>query len=97
MPLFLTRLFACSLIGLIICRFLSLVIIFQGWICADTTGSGESCRVDESVSLNSDLVTQEVCRATDGLESSGLESHRVVCVVFSYDCVARRASGLKSR
>ena len=61
--------------------FLSRVIIFQGWICAYTTQSGESCRLDESVLLNSDLVAREVRRIADGpsIQRPGDSINRLCC------------------
>ena len=66
-PLSLTAYLRSILWMFFICMFLSRVIIFQGWICAYITQSGESCRLDESVLLNSDLVAREVHRIADGL------------------------------
>ena len=75
--------YLCSILWMFfICMFLSRVIIFQGWICAYTTQSGESCRLDESVLLNSDLVAREVHRIADGLsiQRPGNSINRLCCV-----------------
>ena len=86
-PLSLTAYLRSILWMFFICMFLSRVIIFQGWICAYITQSGESCRLDESVLSNSDLVAREVRRIADGLSIQwpGDSINRLCCVQFTIE------------